>query len=355
MRARLAAVARRAAAARSGAARVLRRRLLRRPAPVGRRSPPGRCWRSSRSRSRGRCPRAGPGRSALAGLAALTAWTALSLTWAPDGGQATRRPAAAAALPRRYLAAAIAVLAPAARPSRCCCSVSPARAPTGCPSASCLVGLEAVASAGDRLAYPLSYWNATGAFAALGLVLRAALAGDPDRPPALRAAAAAAGPLLALTLLLTFSRGAFGALAAGLAPAARPRPHARPHPRRAGGGRARRRGGRAAGRRVRRPAARSRERAPPRCAVLLAAMARAARSPRARSRAVRTRRSPWLRAAALAARGAGAGRDRGRRWSAPSACPAATRRRPARSGSPPCRATATRTGRSPSRRSPTTR
>ena len=33
-------------------------------------------------------PASGPGRAALAGLAALTAWTAISLSWAPDGGAA---------------------------------------------------------------------------------------------------------------------------------------------------------------------------------------------------------------------------------------------------------------------------
>jgi hypothetical protein len=79
-----------------------------------------------------------------------------------------------------------------------------------------VVSLERVVSAGERLAYPLSYWNGTGAFAAIGLVLAAGLAGDPGRPRALRAAAAATGPLLGLALYLTFSRGALGAVAAGL-------------------------------------------------------------------------------------------------------------------------------------------
>ena len=78
-----------------------------------------------------------------------------------------------------------------------------------------VVSLERVVSAGDRLAYPLTYWNGTGAFAAIGLVLAAGLAGDPGRPRALRAAAAATGPLLGLAVYLTFSRGALGALAAG--------------------------------------------------------------------------------------------------------------------------------------------
>src|SRR4029079_17567409 len=53
-------------------------------------------------------------------------------------------------------------------------------------------------------------------FAAIGLVLAVGLAGDPGRPRALRAAAAATGPLLGLAVYLTFSRGALGALAAGV-------------------------------------------------------------------------------------------------------------------------------------------
>ena len=56
-----------------------------------------------------------------------------------------------------------------------------------------LVDLTDVLSAGDRLAQPLTYWNATGAFAALGLVLAAGSPATPERPAALRAAAAAAG------------------------------------------------------------------------------------------------------------------------------------------------------------------
>ena len=49
-----------------------------------------------------------------------------------------------------------------------------------------VVHLARVLSAGDRLAQPLTYWNGTGAFAALGLVLAAGLAGDPDAARALR-------------------------------------------------------------------------------------------------------------------------------------------------------------------------
>jgi O-Antigen ligase len=161
-------------------------------------------------------PASTSGRLALGGLAALTAWTALSLNWAPDGSRAgddLQR----LLLYLPYLAAAIAVLEPrlteplllAAITGACAYGLSERFLPG-------LVDLATVGAAGDRLAYPLSYWNGTGAFAAVGLILAAALAADQARSPQLRAAAAAAGPPLALTLLLTFSRGALGALAAGV-------------------------------------------------------------------------------------------------------------------------------------------
>ncbi|HEV3002467.1 MAG TPA: O-antigen ligase family protein, partial [Solirubrobacteraceae bacterium] len=72
-------------------------------------------------------------------------------------------------------------------------------------------------SAGGRLDQPLTYWNGTGALAALGLVLCARLAGDRTRPLALRAAAAAASAPLGLGVYLSFSRGALTALGVGLA------------------------------------------------------------------------------------------------------------------------------------------
>jgi O-Antigen ligase len=159
-------------------------------------------------------PASAPGRLALGGLAALTAWTALSLTWAPDAG-ATGDDLQRLLLYLHYLAAGIAVLRTRLTEPLLLAAVTGACA-YGLSERFGLVDLAAVTTAGDRLAYPLSYWNGTGAFAALGLILAAALAGDRERPEPLRAAAAAAGPLLALTLLLTFSRGAFGALAAGL-------------------------------------------------------------------------------------------------------------------------------------------
>jgi hypothetical protein len=166
-------------------------------------------------------PRERLGRVALAALVALTGWTAVSLAWAPLGepagedvqrlllyvgalGAALRilREPAAARLAEPLLLAGIAGAA--------LYGLSERLVPS-------LVDLADVLSAGDRLAQPLTYWNGTGAFAALGLVLAAGVAGSPARPAAVRAAAAAAAPVLGLALYLTFSRGGLGAAAAGLA------------------------------------------------------------------------------------------------------------------------------------------
>src|SRR3954447_16461454 len=65
------------------------------------------------------------------------------------------------------------------------------------------------ASPGGRLDQPLTYWNAMGALAAIGVVLWARIA-------AARPAAVAAIAPLGLAVYMTYSRGALGALAAGL-------------------------------------------------------------------------------------------------------------------------------------------
>ncbi|HTW11126.1 MAG TPA: O-antigen ligase family protein, partial [Solirubrobacteraceae bacterium] len=71
--------------------------------------------------------------------------------------------------------------------------------------------------AADRLSYPLTYWNALGVLAAIGLILALGLASDSGESRATRALAAASAPILAATLLLTLSRGAIGSLAIGAA------------------------------------------------------------------------------------------------------------------------------------------
>lgn len=80
--------------------------------------------------------------------------------------------------------------------------------------------------AGDRLSFPLTYWNTLGMLAALGFMLCFTLSSDVAERPVGRVLAAGALPVLALTLLLTFSRGALALGLVGLAAAvvaARPR------------------------------------------------------------------------------------------------------------------------------------
>ena len=165
-----------------------------------------------------RCRGRRSARVAIGGLAALTAWSALSLTWAPLAGPAVDDVernvlylaaliAAATLLTERWtepaLLAGITVTAAYGLSER----LLPG-----------LIELERSAAAADRLAQPLTYWNGQGALAAMGLVLAAGLIArrGPGGGSAIRALAGAALPLLGLDLYLTLSRGALGALVAGL-------------------------------------------------------------------------------------------------------------------------------------------
>ena len=64
-----------------------------------------------------------------------------------------------------------------------------------------------------RLSYPVTYWNALGMLAALGIALGAHVASDRAAPAPLRMIGAGLVPAFGATLLLTFSRGAIGSLA----------------------------------------------------------------------------------------------------------------------------------------------
>lgn len=157
---------------------------------------------------------------ALGGLAALAAWTLLSITWAPIAGSA-------------YHAGQITVLYTGVllagtwllRSRHAQLWVEPALAA----GALIVIGYgisERLApgvlhfarsvSAEGRLEQPLTYWNAMGELAALGFVLTTRIAGMPVRPAPLRLAATAAAAPLALGLYLSFSRGALFACVAGL-------------------------------------------------------------------------------------------------------------------------------------------
>jgi hypothetical protein len=166
-------------------------------------------------------PAAPTARVAVVALAGLAAWTWVATGWAPAGGQADQ----ALELVGLYLPA-LAAGALAWRDRRAARLLEPALAAgalvvigyglTGrlLPG---IVHLHASARAGGRLEQPLTYWNATGALAAVGLVLCARIAGDGERPRALRAAAAAAAAPLGVGTYLSFSRGAIACLLAGLA------------------------------------------------------------------------------------------------------------------------------------------
>jgi hypothetical protein len=165
-------------------------------------------------------PRTRAGIAAIAALAAYAGWIAVSTSWAPlkgpAGGDAER-----AVL---YVGALIAVAA-AFRPRGAARAVEPTLAlGTFVVTGYGLLGRllpgivheHPTASSAGRLDQPLTYWNATGVLAALGLILCARIAGDNDRRGELRCAAAAASVPLAAGIYLSFSRGALAALAAGV-------------------------------------------------------------------------------------------------------------------------------------------
>jgi O-antigen ligase len=165
-------------------------------------------------------PRSLPGRLSVATLLALAAWTLLSTLWAPSVGPAYH----AGQLVALYLGVLLATtvltqIRPVAK------AVEPAL----------LTGIVAVVgyglserllpgvlhfarsvSAQGRLEQPLTYWNAMGELAALGVVLAVRAASDTARPTALRLEGVATAALLGTGLYLSFSRGALFASLAGL-------------------------------------------------------------------------------------------------------------------------------------------
>ena len=157
---------------------------------------------------------------ALLGLGLLVAWTFLSATWAPIPARAIRYGEIASL----YLGALIAATT-LTGDARRCRAVEPAL------SAGALLvilyGLSERFLPGvlhfartsfslGRLEQPLTYWNAEGELAAIGLVLSARIAGDDDRGRLLRVAAAASCCPLGAGLYLSFSRGALFAAGVGL-------------------------------------------------------------------------------------------------------------------------------------------
>jgi hypothetical protein len=166
-----------------------------------------------------RLPRSRPAALAVGGLALLTAWTLVSMLWAPIEGSAYH----AGQIDLLYLGALLGSTMlfrdGAAR------MVEPGLAAGTLIvigyglSERLLPGLlhfTASVSAEGRLEQPLTYWNAMGELAAIGLVLCVRLAGDGTRGRVMRCVAAGAAVPLGLGLYISFSRGALFACLAGL-------------------------------------------------------------------------------------------------------------------------------------------
>jgi hypothetical protein len=167
-----------------------------------------------------RLPATAPGRLAVGGLAAMLAWSAVSIAWAPLAG-----PAVASVQRLSLYLGALLLAVHVLRDPRLRLAVEPAllggiavvigygllgRLLPG------IVELARSESAGGRLEQPITYWNAEGLVATLGVVLAARVAGDLRRRPLLRAAAAATAPALAAGVYVSFSRGALAAAGLGL-------------------------------------------------------------------------------------------------------------------------------------------
>lgn len=157
---------------------------------------------------------------ATVGLALFAAWTLLSTAWAPVAGLAY----AAGQIVALYLGVLLAAtallgvrsaqrLAEPALASGILVVIGYGLSERMLPG---LLHFQGSLGAQGRLEQPLTYWNAMGELAAIGVVLAARIAGDETRDPRVRSAAAVSVAPLGMGLYLSFSRGALFACAAGL-------------------------------------------------------------------------------------------------------------------------------------------
>ena len=167
-------------------------------------------------------PRSRPGQAAVAGLAGLAAWSAVSMSWAPLEGPAFD------SVQRLllYLAALLAALA-LLRDRLAARAVEPVLALGALvaigyglsgrlvPGIVDLLPERSYAAVG-RLEQPITYWNSEGLLAAIGLILCVRLGGDGSRPTPMRVAAVAACAPLIMGVYLSYSRGAIVAAVLGL-------------------------------------------------------------------------------------------------------------------------------------------
>ena len=165
-------------------------------------------------------PRSPAGWLAVGGLVGIAAWSAISLAWAPLGGAAIQN------VERLVLYLGALLLAIGTLRARGAVrAVEPALAA----GATIVIGYGLAGRllpgvlhfahsqrAGGRLEQPITYWNAEGALAAVGLVLCARVAGDRSRPAWMRGLAGAATAPLGAGVYLSYSRGAIAAGVVGL-------------------------------------------------------------------------------------------------------------------------------------------
>jgi hypothetical protein len=165
-------------------------------------------------------PRSGPGWLAAGALAALAAWSAISIAWAPLVGPAVD------SVQRLLLYLGVLLAAGAVLRDR---GLARAVEPALAAGAAIVIGyglagrllpgivdLDRSLVAGGRLEQPLTYWNAEGLLAAMGFLLCVRLAGDATRPAWMRVPAAAAFGPLGAGVYLSYSRGALAVAVLGL-------------------------------------------------------------------------------------------------------------------------------------------
>jgi hypothetical protein len=167
-------------------------------------------------------PASRAGRMAVAALVCLAAWSAVSIAWAPLVGPALD------SVQRILLYIAVLLAGVAAlRDPRAARAVEPVLAlgtvvAIGYGLAGRLLPgvIDLIPGrsygAGGRLEQPITYWNAEGLLAGIGLLLCVRIAGDRSRPGSMRALAAAACAPLGAGVYLSYSRGALAVTALGL-------------------------------------------------------------------------------------------------------------------------------------------